>query len=266
MLGHVDHAQAGRIRGENVDAAGAGTIDIALAIKLHAVGAARPLPDQFRPHPTIRQCPILLHVEHPDVQAGRIIDEEPAFIERKAETIGLVKVIDQQRQGPRIRVEAVHALEIKLARAIKAHAGVDAAVGRVAEINRAIRFHDHIVGAVQLLALEVRGQDFVAAAVQIRATEAAAGVLAGEDAALMVVGIAVGLAARLPKLNQALFLAPAVHCVGGDVGKGEMALKRMPDRAFRKLEAGGELFEFSIRWDEVQKAGVTNFEGHGEQK
>lgn len=247
-----------------MDTAGSGAEDIALRINFHTVCGANALTHQLRPHPAIGQRTVILHIEDADVIVGAVIDEKGAFIGGKTEAIGTFEIIHQQRQCVRGKIELVDAAKIKLLRTKLTNPGVDATVGWVSKIDRTIRLHDHIVGAIQFFVPEARGQDFVAA-IEIRAAEATGNVLAGEDAPLKIVGIAVGFVAWLAEHGNTILLAPAIQRIPGDIGEREMLLDRMPDRTFGELKIGRKQFKLRIQSDEFRKSRIMHFDIHGVQ-
>src|SRR4029079_3843051 len=106
-------------------------------------------------------------VEDADVRVIGVIDVEQRFVRGEAQSVRLPEVVDEQgrvaapRGGPR------DALEVELLFALDAEAG-HPPVCRVAEVDRAARVPDHVVRAVQLLALIVAGQYFAPAPGPVR--------------------------------------------------------------------------------------------------
>src|SRR5687768_6048275 len=80
VLGHAYHAEAGGAGREDVDATGAAAVQVALAVELHAVGRALALPLRLGPDARIGKRAVGLHVEHTDVLAVGVVDEEPLLV------------------------------------------------------------------------------------------------------------------------------------------------------------------------------------------
>ena len=171
------------------------------------------------------------------------------MIQRKRESVGLVEVARQQRQIPGLGVEAVDAGEIEFRLPGHCHGTAAATEGGIGEIHHAVLAHDDVVGAVQFLAIVVaRYHDH--AAVVLGPRNPARRVFAGQDAAVVVVGIAVGHVARLPEHRDAVRLGPPMHSVAGDVAEREVLLHGVPDRPFRETEPLGEGLERKVARDD----------------
>src|SRR5262249_2352764 len=161
----------------------------------------------------------------------------------------------------RIRSDAEHALEGKLLSARDA-VELGAAIGRVAEVDAAVRRADDVVGAVELLAVPVRGEGLRRAVVQGR-RDLAGSVLAGEQAALAIPGEPARLAARLAKRRHAVGRRPAAQVITRHVTPEQVALARVPERSFSEETAPGDLLERDVGADDRGQARVANLEaGH----
>ena len=136
--------------------------------------------------------------------------------------------------------------------------GVDA-VGRIGEPDRAVGFHHHVVGRVQPLALPFVG-DGGDRAVMLGAADAAARMLASDQPALPVDGVAVGIARRLAEhADAAVGLVVAQHAVVRDVGPDDIAAGGEPGRAFRPAASGEQLFHLRVAVEQAREARIENF-------
>src|SRR4029453_7685854 len=100
----------------------------------------------------------------------------------------------------------------------------------------------YVIGAVELTILVVGGHRHDAA-VRLGEGELTAGVLAGDQAALAVVGEPVGHVARLAEGRDAVRRRPATQMVAGHVAEEQELAGRVPERALGEEEAGAELLE-----------------------
>src|SRR5690606_10590017 len=157
------------------------------------------------------------------------------------EAVGLYHVIHDQSRfaGYGVMAEDVAAIQIGIAGIAFFRAGQDA-VGRVSEPDRAIGFDNDIVGRVEFLPLIVihDGDD---GSVRLGAGDATPAVFAGNQAALQVERVAVGVIGGLAEcLHAAVALVPAQHPVVGDVAPHDIARRDVdrplgPDAAIRQL-------------------------------
>ena len=91
------------------------------------------------------------------MRARGVVDVEQLLAGREAEPVRLLEVVDEELQVAAAGRNPVDALEAELALALDAE-DRHAPVPRVAEVDRTVVCDDHIVGAVQLLALVVRSE------------------------------------------------------------------------------------------------------------
>src|SRR5215469_5802030 len=101
VLGDVDHAETRGPGVEHVDAAGTAAVEVPRGVDLHAVGGAGALADRLRPHATVREAAARPDVEHADVLTRGVVDEETPLVEREAEAVGTVEIVDEQRRALR---------------------------------------------------------------------------------------------------------------------------------------------------------------------
>src|SRR5256886_1366872 len=267
VLGHLDHAEVLALRADHPDAARPGDVDVASLVALHSVGD--PLLDHTRAdaveeHPPVRDRAVRLPVENADVGARRVVDVQQRLVGREAKPVRLLEVVHEElRLAAAAGLEPVDALETKLALSLDAE-DRHAAVPRVAEVDRAVLRHDHVVRTVQLRPLVVGREHLPAAAraVRIHAHERARDVLADEQPALGVVRHAVAFVARVRDLDDALVLAPAPPDVTWHVAEEEEASILVPDRALGEGEARPQLLDPRISVDEVEELLRLDVHGH----
>ncbi len=196
--------------------------------------------------------------EAADVAAVGVVDPERLLVGREAQAVGLLEVVDEQRQLA-VGRDAVDAAEVELLLALDAEAG-PAAVGRIGEDDRAVRGDDDVVGAVELLALPVRGEHR-ARAVGLDADQAARRVLADQQAPLEVVAQAVALVGRVRDHLDAAGGRPAPARVAGHVREQQRAAVAVrPQRALGEGEARADALELGVRLDQVEHRGRVDFD------
>ena len=110
----------------------------------------------------------------------------------------------------------------------------------VAEPDRIVGFDDDIVGAGQPLALEAVGQHGDRAVI-FGAGQVLRVVLAGDEPALAVAGVAVGIVRRLAEhADRAGLLLPFHDPVVRDVAEQQIAAVAEPHRPLGKAHAAGD--------------------------
>ena len=178
-----------------------------------------------------------------------VVDVEQRLVGREAEAVRLREVVDEQLEVAAAGGQAVDALEVELLLALEAEAG-HAAVGRVGEDDRAVARDDHVVRAVQLLALPVRGERLArAVAVDSRTTEL---VTCSQtmQVAVVVERHPVALVARVAQHGDALVGMPAAALVAGHVAEVERPVGH-PDRALGEREPCRDLLDLGVLVDEL---------------
>src|SRR4029453_9646713 len=143
VLGHADDAEIDGIGAEDVDSAWSAAVHVALRVELHPVGRALALALRPPPPPPPGQAAVALHVEDADVLASRVVHEEAAAVEREAEPVRAIEVVHEHGRRPRAGSGGEHALKGELLRARDAEE-FGAAVGRVAEVDPAVRRADDV--------------------------------------------------------------------------------------------------------------------------
>src|SRR5262249_47098319 len=254
VLRYLDDAEMLAVRGKDPDPVRPGHPDVAALVALHSVDVLclRGVTDALREQTAVRDGAVVCDVEHADVRVISVVDVEQRLVGREAESVRLSEVVDEQRQLAAARRDPVHALEVKLLFPLDPETR-HASVRRVAEVDRPARVHDHVVRAVELLALVVAGDHLAAspAPIWIHARDGARRVLADDQAAVGVERDAVALVARLRHLARAALLLPAPARVAGHVAAEEVPARRVPDRPLRECESGPDLLDFGRRVDQV---------------
>jgi len=266
LLGHLDHAERSGGRIKNVDPALGAAPDVALRVDLHAVGHAGSAAGGFGPDDAIGERPIELHVVAADVEAATVVNVELRFIERKAEPVRPSDLVGEQGKFARLRINAVDATEVHFALTRDA-VNWAAARPRIGKVDRAITFDHDVVGAVEFASAIMGGDHFDAIIGEgvkrcwIPPRDPACAMFAGDDNGLRVERVSVSQVTVSAQLGCAAFaiilLFPAINRIPHDVAKDERLLLGMPDRAFGKVEAGGDLFELGIGRDKGGEGRVS---------
>src|SRR5262245_25921307 len=260
VLGDADHAEAGRGRVEDVDPARAAAIQVARRVDLHAVGRTGALATGLGPDAAPGESAARGEVEHADVLALGVVDEQPPPVERKAQPVRLPEVLREQRRRACVRADAVQPAKIELRIPLDAVV-LHAPVARIGEVDRAVRGAHDVVRAVQLPALVVRG-DRRDAPVALGARDLARGVLAREEPAFSVPREAVRHVAGLAERADAVLRRPAAQVVPGHVAPEQVAFAAVPQRPLGELAAGGDALEVDCRPDDCGEPGVASLQRH----
>ena len=162
------------------------------------------------------------------------------------------------------RIDAVDVAGADLARrGVALVVRVDA-VARVGEPDAAVALDHDVVRRIEALAVVAIGEHR-ARAVDLGARHGAAAVLARDETALQVDGVAVAVHRRLAEhRHRAVRFVPAQHAIVRNVGPDEIASGREPRRAFGPAAAGIELLDVHVREREPAKARVDDFEAGSE--
>ena len=225
---------------DDVETAGAAAVEVARRIHLEAVGRAGLCAAKVHEHAArlLEDGAVGLHVVGADVTAPRVGHIEHALVGRECEAVGPHHVVDDERHRAEIRRHAVDAR--------KRHVpliGRGGAAG-IGEVDRAVGFHDHVVGAEQTLALKAVG-DHRDAAVGLVPRHAPGQVLGGNQPALQVARHAVGLVGLLHRDGHPLARGVFDPSRGMDVVEEQVAPLGPPERAFGGADvaavAGGQL-------------------------
>src|SRR6266511_888731 len=266
VLGHLDHAEVLRLGTDHPDPARPRHVDVAALVALHPV--RDPLLDHapadvLEEHPPVCDRAVGLRVEDPDVRPRRVVDVQERLVRREAEPVRLLEVVDEELRVAAAGPDPIHALEAELAVALDAEHR-HAPVPRVAEVDRAVVRDDHVVRAVQLLALVVGGDDFPAAprAVRIDAHERAGRVLAHKQLTVGVEGHPVALVAGPHHLLDAVLLIPAPPDVAGHVAEEQEPSLLVPDRSLGEGEARRQLLDLRLLVDELEELLRLEINGH----
>ena len=252
---------------EDVQAAGAAAIDIAFGVHFHPVGHALPRPAQVGEHPLRGQGQgaVILHIKGADDAPAGVVDVEDAFVRRKGQAVGDDKVGYQQGQRAQVGGEAKDAGDGLFP--LLAGAAEGPGVG---EVDAAVGFDDHIVGAVELAALELVGEDG-GGAVVFPPADAAAVVFGGDEAALQVAGEAVvpvdgfgvhGDAAAGGVAHPAVVVDVAEQQIAAVAVAGVSPPQRPFGRPLGAAEAGAVFGDGRIAVNDGIHRVVDSFNGH----
>ena len=164
-------------------------------------------------------------------------DIEQALVRREGEAVRPHHVGDDGRDLARARIDAIDVAAADLRRLpVALVIGVDA-IGGIGEPDRAVRLHDDVVGGVEPLALIAVGEHHDAA-VPMGHGDAARQMLAGDQPALVVDGVAVGIVRALAEHRDLMAgLGEPHHAVVGDVGPDEVAPGGEPGRPLAPARA-----------------------------
>ena len=182
------------------------------------------------------------HVVGEDLAVGHaaaLDDVEDLLVGREAQPVGAEHALGDDGRLAGLGVDAVD-VGVDLGLGLVALVvGEDAEHG-IGEPDRAVRLHDHVVGRVEPLAVEAVDQHGDGAVV-LGADDAPAAVLAGDEAALAVAGVAVGEVGGLAvDADRARLLLPLQDAVVGDVAPQQIAPVAEIDRPLGPAAAGGE--------------------------
>src|SRR6516225_7631040 len=146
-----DAAELLALRVENVHSACPSAVNIASDIHLHAIRPAGLRATKVRENAIrlLRYCPIRCNIERADETSAEIGYIEDAFVRRKREPVREHKVVGEKSNSAKVGGDPVNS---GIAKVPLLNCG--AHVQGIAKVNGAIRFHDHIVRNIELLALE----------------------------------------------------------------------------------------------------------------
>ena len=184
-----------------------------------------------------------------------VVDVEQRLVGREAEAVRLLVLVlfDDELRVAAAGRDPEDALPAEVALALDAEHG-HAPVPRVGEPDRAVRLDDHVVRAVQLLALVVRREHLAVRvlAVGIHTHERARRVLADEQPAVGVEGHTVALVARTGN-NLDAVRVPAPARVARHVREEQELALRVPDRPLGEGEAAAELLHLDVLVDKLSE-------------
>src|SRR5215210_484787 len=114
-LGDLDRPEVLPLGREDHDASGAGDVDIAVLVELHAVDEVALLEargaDVLGEHAPVRKLMVVADVEDADVRPVGVVDVEQRLVRREAEPVRLHEVLDEELQLAAVRRNPVDALE-----------------------------------------------------------------------------------------------------------------------------------------------------------
>ena len=132
------------------------------------------------------------------------------------------------------------------------------AVRRVGEPDGTIRLHHHVIGRVEALALVTVGHH-ADRSIEIGARHAAGQMLAGDEAALAVDGVAIGIVRRVAEhRDRAAAVIEAQDAVVGNVRPDEVAPRREPRRPLRPASTGPQPLHPRVADDAALEARIEN--------
>ncbi len=192
------------------------------------------------------------------VRGAGVGDIEQALVEAESEAVGAHHVGDHGADGAAAAVDAIDIAGADLAgRLVALIVGIDA-VARIGEPDRAVGFDHRVIGRIEPLALKTVGQRDDCA-VMFGAADPAVAVLAGDEPALPVDGVAVGIAGGIAEhRDRAVGLVVAHHAVVWDVGPDEIAPAAEIGGALRPFEAARQFFDMAVAVEQRAEAGVDN--------
>src|SRR5882724_701163 len=227
-LGNADLAQESAVRAVAMDAIAGARPDVAAYIEPEAVEESRIA--GRKDLATRERAAIRAHREAPDM-AGTVFhvgragvgDVEELFIGREGQPIGLHEIGRHRHAVAARRIVAVDEGGADLRRSSVAFVvGIDA-VGRIGEPDATVGFDNDIVGRVQAFAL-VTLDEHGPRAVVLGSRQAATLLLAGDQTALAVDGVPIGVVAGLAEhRHRAIGLVVPHHPVVGDVRPNQVA-------------------------------------------
>ena len=191
-LGHLDLAEQCAVRVEAVDAVAGARPDAPVLIEPEPV---RPTDREVDEHAAVREAAVVVDVEHTDVAAWRVGDEQAAFVGGEREPVRAFEVVGHEDDMAIGRVDAVHVARADLALGPLALVVAEDPVRRVGEPHHAVVVDDDVVRAVQPLAVPPVGEHRDRTVV-LGACDAAAALLAADQPSLAVEGQPVGVVRR----------------------------------------------------------------------
>ncbi len=239
-LGHVQFSDPRAVRVEAVQPVRRRRPDAAAVVEADAVEVAGVA---GREDLAAGERGVAAPLEDPDVLAPAVDDVEPALVRGERQPVGPVEVVGHHLHGPAARVEPVHVTGADLTVGPEALVVAVDAVTRVGEPQRAVRALDDVVGTVQPLAVPVVGEHGDGA-VMLGPGHPARALLAADQPALPVDGVAVGVAGRLAEhAHRAGGLVPAQDPVVRDVAEHQVAPGREVGGALGPAAAGVQAFQ-----------------------
>ena len=201
-------------------------------------------------------------VEHLDDarRGGRLDDVHLRLVRREREAVGPVDVARDDRGAAGPGVEAVDVgRQLRLRRV--AFVVAEDAERRVGEPDRVVGLHHHVVGRVERLAVELVDQHGDGA-VELGAGHAPRIVLAGDQPALAIARVAVGVVGGLAEdADAAGLLLPAHDAVVGDVAPHQVAAGAEPGRSLAPAHAGGKPLHAGEAQPVLAEARIEDLDG-----
>jgi D-ribulokinase len=238
FLGDQDYSQGCPAAIEDVHAAWSAAEDIAGAVYLHAVWHAIAVSRDFSPDVSSGEGRVL-YLESAYVHAVRVVHEQGRFVLNKAEPVRQIKIVYQPNDGGVRGVNSVDPMD-GLRNRPRYAPEFHTTRRRVGEEDGAVPVDDNVVRAVELGPF-VRVGQHRHRPVEFLADDAAGGVLATDQASLVIEDVPVRHVARIPVHLDALAgRIKLVHLVTGDIAKDYLA-RRGPNRSLQEFESAGPL-------------------------
>ena len=182
-----------------------------------------------------------------------------AFVGGQGEAVWPDEVVDDRADLSARAVDAEHVVLSELAVSLVPFVVRENAVRRIGKPDRSVRSDDGVVGAVQALALVVVGDDSQAAVV-LGPDDAPTTVLARDQPALAIDGVAIRVVGRLAKhADRAVALVVSQHPVVGDVREDEVARGGEVRRALGPSRAGPEALDVGRSIEAVEESRIEDF-------
>ena len=194
--GNEQPAEQFAARIDDVHAARAGAVDVALLVALHAVGDAGFAAGELVKQAAVADAAVGRDVEGADVRHPRVVDVEDFLVGAEAQPVRIDGVLDRELDLA-LRRQPEHGLDVEMALHVLAdHAGDDEPAGGIGPVDRAVGAHDDVVRAVEFLALPVR-RDGGERAVVLDAPDRALRPAGDHQPAFQIERHAVGVARRM---------------------------------------------------------------------
>src|SRR5260221_7511646 len=181
------------------------------------------------------------------------------LVRREAQPVRPVDALGHDRRPPALAVDAID-VRRQFRRRLVAFVMAEDAEGRIGEPDRIVRFDDDVVRRVEWLAVEAVEDDGDAAVI-FGARHPPRIVLAGDETALAVARVAVGVVRRLAEdADRAGLLLPFHHPVVRDVAPQQIAAVAEPHRPLAPAEAGRQALDAGQGDAIFREAGVQDFD------
>jgi hypothetical protein len=181
-----------------------------------------------------------------------VIDKESLLVMSKAEAIRLAEDVSEKVNPVAIALwsEPIHPSEVELGVALQA-IPFHPPIGGVGEDEGSVLRLNDVVGAVELFVTPVGSEDGNGA-IELGAGHPARVMLAGNEAPLLVIDIAIPLVAGLTEGGNPTPWSPLPHVIPRHIAEDQMLLVRMPYGTLREDEPGPELLDLGVGIDDLE--------------